>query len=129
VEQIDGDNNYHAEALGFTMLLIVLVLRATTARPKTSPLQYHQVAAYCDNTGVVKHGLASQIPLKEGQVQADVLNAIKQYVRELPCDVKYEHIYGRHLDDILRRWDQLTLPQKLNVPWITWQIVPFSLHL
>ena len=69
--------------------------------------------AYCDNMGIVKHGSSPWIPLKEGQVQADVLNAIKQYIRDLPCDVKYEYVYG-HLDNLLR-WDQLTLPHKLYV--------------
>jgi len=100
VEQSDNEDNYRAEALGLMMLLLVLC--AATARRR---LTYCPVTAYCDNMGVVKH--------KEGQVQADVLNAIKHYVQELPCDVNYEHVYG-HLDDIIR-WDQLTLPQKFNV--------------
>ena len=107
VEKSDEADNYRAEALG--SLAGLLVIRAASQLP----LPYKACQAFCDNKGIVNHGSASDQPLKEKQVHADVISLIKQYTRELPCEVSYEHVYG-HLDDILT-WEQLTPVQKLNV--------------
>ena len=107
VEHSDSADNYRAEALGAAAGL--LVLRAATSRQ----FRYLDVVAHCDNMGIVKHGNAADSPCVEKQVHADLIVLIKKLIRELPCKLTYEHVFG-HLDEILR-WDQLTYVQKLNV--------------
>ena len=68
---------------------------------------------FCDNKGIVICATNCRFPLKEKQIQSDMISLIKQYIRDLPVPVEYTHVFG-HLDDILR-WDQLTHIEQLNV--------------
>lgn len=75
-------------------------------------LPYKNVTVNCDSKGVVIHGNEAFRPLFGKQVQADVLQCMKQYIRENPFEVEYEWVKA-HQDDV-KGWDDLTLKEKLN---------------
>ena len=108
VERCDSADNYRAEALGAAAGLLVIKAATSKRRRYLSILKAH-----CDNMGIVKHGNAAESSCPDRQVQADLITLIKKIIRGLPCQLQYEHVFG-HQDEILR-WDQLSLPEKLNV--------------
>ena len=75
-------------------------------------LPYKNVTVNCDSKGVVIHGNEAFRPLFGKQVQADVLQCMKQYIRENPFEVEYEWVKA-HQDDIKGR-DDHTLKDSLN---------------
>ena len=61
----------------------------------------------------MRHAGKLNRPLPERQSQRDVINLIKQYIRELDFDVHYHHFHA-HLNKVMR-WDQLMDIQKLII--------------
>jgi hypothetical protein len=102
-------SNYHGELIGGIATSITLL--ALQKGTESSATRKYEI--YCDNMGVVLHGNARHKPLPEKQTQADLLLLLRHNLDLLSLDVRYVHVYG-HLDDQLR-FDQLTLPQQLNV--------------
>jgi hypothetical protein len=102
-------SNYRGELIGgiaTTVTLLALNSSGESHTPRSCNI-------YCDNMGVVLHGNTRFKPPPEKQKQADLLLLLRHNLDLLAMDVQYIHVCG-HLDDELR-FDQLTLPQQLNV--------------
>jgi hypothetical protein len=102
-------SNYCGELIGSIATTAAFI----TLRSSTTTYTWRTYNMFCDNMGVVLHANARFKPLPEKQAQADLLYLLRHNLDRLEMAVKYVHMYG-HLDDELR-FDQLTLPQQLNV--------------
>ncbi|KAL3788945.1 hypothetical protein HJC23_000229 [Cyclotella cryptica] len=102
-------SNYRGELIGgVTATIILRALSLLVQCPV-----HGTVEIYCDNMGVVLHGNSRHRTLPERQTQSDLILLLRHNLDLLECDVRYVHVYG-HLDD-QTSFDQLTLPQQLNV--------------
>lgn len=108
VEQSNEADNYRTEGPG-SVAGLLLLKAATMCRVS----YFHKITAHCDNMGIIKHGSAPDVIPPEKQVQVDLIFLIKKLIKELPCEVEYEHVFG-HPDKVLT-WRQLIPVQKLKV--------------
>ncbi|KAL3780888.1 hypothetical protein HJC23_009934 [Cyclotella cryptica] len=102
-------SNYRGELIGgVAITAALLALQASTEVAPTT-----RFLIYCDNMGVVGHRNRRYKPLPEKQPQTDLILLLRHNLDRLSLKVEYVHVYS-HLDEHTQ-FNQLTLPQQLNV--------------
>lgn len=106
---VDTASNYRGELIGgviSTLILNILVDFSGLTKKTVCEI-------FCDNMGVVTHGIKHTQSLRENQVHTDLLTMFKRSIATSPLDIRYTHIQG-HQDD-KQDFSELTIPQQLNV--------------
>ena len=107
VERCEDADNYRAEILGGIMVQLVLL---AALQNKACP--YRTTRIDCDNRGVVQHGNAAGVALKEKQPQADVLRVLKHLITKHCFAVDYQWVASHQGNR--KAWRKLLLWEKVN---------------
>ena len=111
VDESEDASNYRGELLGALGPLLI-IRAATESRPSNSHLP-SEIQLHCDNKGVLNHGNDPTGYIKADQQQADLVQLLKCYSRQIPTKITWIHVRG-HADKH-KAYSQLTDIEQLNV--------------
>jgi hypothetical protein len=100
-------NNYCRELLGAVIALLIL-----HAASDGLPHQLPHATLFCNNGGILSHGISHLTVLLEKPKQADIICLVKFLSSSNDCRATWEWVEGHAVEQ--KEWQGCTLPKRLN---------------